>query len=292
MKKPQVLWVGILSLLCIFSCLNSSAKSEQITAPTLYVGGVGGGNYSTIQDALDNITAGGTVYVYPGTYHEHLLISIPVHLLGKDTNSTIIDGDTTGYVVILDAGNSTLSGFTITHSERKFPFAGVYVTSDYNTISDTVLTDNFYGMQLGYGSNHNLISNNSVYRNGRCGVYFNHASQNRLIGNIVSDHPVNGFGLYEFSNTNSIMNNTFSGNRDTGVNIRESYDNFVVNNTFLADTVGLHTPAPEYHTIARGNMFSGTARAVDEERDAFVFTVVVFDILVFFVFLVFRKLTR
>jgi nitrous oxidase accessory protein len=289
MKKTNTLGVGILAFFCIFSFIFSGANGEDITSSTIYVGGNGPGNYTGIQDALDNITAGGTVYVFPGMYHEHIIITTPVHLIGDNKNNTIIDGDNEEYVIILDAGISTLSGFTITNSQKKFPFAGIYVNSDYNTISNNILTDNFYGMQLGYAIGYNLIINNTIFHNVRCGIYFNHASNNRLIGNVVFDHPVNGFGLYEFSNNNSIINNTFSENRYTGVNIRESYNNQVIGNTFIQDQVGLHKPSPEYHSVVRDNIFTHNIVSLEEERDAVVFTVVIFDILVFFVFLVFRK---
>ena len=292
MNKTSIFSVGILTFLCVFSFIFSPVHGKEIATPTVYVGGSGPGNYTRIQDALGNLTAGTTVYVFPGTYHEHLIINIPVHLIGDNTDSTIIDGDNKNYVVILKAGNSTLSGFTIIQSEEKFPFAGIYVVSNHNTISDNILTDNFYGMQLGYTASHNLIANNTIYHNGRCGIYFNHASYNNLIGNIVSDHPVNGFGLFEFSNNNNIMNNTFSENRYAGVNIRESYDCKVINNTFIQNQVGLHEPFPEYHTIIQDNMFTNNVISLEEERDAFVLTIVMFDILVFFVFLIFRKLSK
>ena len=292
MNRTNILRIGILTFLCFFSFIFSPASGEEITTQTVYVGGNGPGNYTRIQGALDNITAGATVYVFPGTYHEHLIITTPVHLIGDNTDSTIIDGDNENYVVSLEAGNSTLSGFTIIQSEKKFPFAGIYVVSNHNTISDNILTDNFYGMQLGYTASYNLITNNTIYHNGRCGIYFNHASYNNLIGNIVSDHPVNGFGLFEFSNNNSIMNNTFSENRYAGVNIRESYDCKVINNTFIQNQVGLHEPSPEYHSIIQDNLFTNNVISLEEERDTFVLTVVMFDILVFFVFLIFRKLSK
>jgi len=291
MIKTNILKLVILIFLCVFSFSLSPVSSDKINTTTVYVGGSNPGNYTRIQDALDNITANGTVYVFPGTYHEHLIVTTPVHLISDNKDSTIIDGGNENYVVILKAGGSTLSGFTIIRSENKFPFAGIYVVSNYNTISDNILTDNFYGMQLGYAASYNLIANNTIFNNGRCGIYFNHASYNRLEGNVVSNHPVNGFGLYEFSNNNSIMNNTFSENRYTGVNIRESYDCKVINNTFIQNQVGLHEPSPEYHTIVRNNMYTDNVISVEEERDAFVFTIVMFDILVFFVFLIFRKLS-
>ena len=284
--------IGILSFLCIFSFLLSPTTSGDITTQSLYVGGSGSGNFTRIQNALDNVTPSGTVYVFPGIYYENLRISKPIHLLGDDKESTVIDGDNEAYVIILEGGNITLSGFTIMHSKEKFPFAGIYVASNHNTISNNILTDNFYGMQLGFSTSYNLIVNNTIYHNGRCGIYFNHASYNRLIGNVVFDHPVNGFGLYEFSNNNSIINNTFSYNRETGVNIRESFDNQVVNNLFIHDHIGFHKPSPEYHTVGQDNLFTDNVVSLEEERDAFVLTVVIFDISVFFVFLVFRKLLK
>jgi parallel beta-helix repeat protein len=292
MKKTTLFVVVIVIFFCFFSFLLLPATGEDITTQTLYVGGSEPGNFTQIQDALDNVTLGGTVYVFPGTYHENLRITTPVHLISDTKNSTIIDGDNHDYVVTLAAGDSTLSGFTIIHSETKFPFAGIYVVSKHNTISNNILTENFYGMQLGYSASNNLIVNNMIHHNGRCGVYFNHASHNRLIGNVVFDNPVNGFGLFEFSNNNSIMNNTFSDNGDTGVNIRESYDNQVRNNTFVQGHVALHKPSPEYHTVAQDNLFTDNVVSTEEERDAFVVTVLIFDISVFFVFLVFRRLSR
>ncbi len=255
MKKTRTLGVGILAFFCIFSFFFSSGTCEEITKPTLYVGGSGPGNYTLIQAALDNVTAGGTVYVFPGTYHEHIVITTPVHLIGENKDSTIIDGDNEEYVVILDAGNSTLSGFMITHSGRTFPEAGVYVKSNSNTISENILTGNFYGMRLESTKN-NTITSNVIIHNLRCGIYFSKASDNTLTGNIVSNHSFNGFGLYEFSNNNTLLENILSQNNFSAINIRDSMGNQVVDNRILEDRIGLHIPPPEYNTIVHGNVFS------------------------------------
>ena len=291
MKKIRVFEVVAFLFLLYSSVVLSSVVSEEPVPSILFVGGTGLGNYSSIQEAINNSTPGGVVFVYTGTYHENLKIEKSLHLIGQNKNTTIINGDENKFVVMLLADNITLSGFTITNSEKKFPFAGILVHSNENTISDTILTDNYYGMQLGYSAHGNRILNNTIFHNRQCGIYFNHASDNILMGNTVFDHNVNGFGLYEFSNNNTIIDNVFSQNRNTGVNIRESYYNQVRNNTFLNNILGLHKPSPEYQTIAEDNSFSENTQLLEEERDAFVFTVVIFNILVFFVFLFLRKIS-
>jgi parallel beta-helix repeat protein len=109
------------------------------------------------------------------------------------------------------------------------------------------------------------------------------------MGNIVEDHPVNGFGLYEFSNNNTLMNNTLLENGFTGVNIRESYNNHVVGNSFIRNHVGLHMPAPEYHTSECGNVFSDNGVSFEEERDTIAPTIVVYSVLVLFGFFILKK---
>ena len=59
---------------------------------TLYVGGSGPGNYTKIQDAIDNASDGDLIYIYSGTYYESLSLRKSLTLQGQDANTTIIDG--------------------------------------------------------------------------------------------------------------------------------------------------------------------------------------------------------
>jgi parallel beta-helix repeat protein len=288
MKKTRTLSIGILAFFYIFSFFFSNGTCEEITKPTLYVGGSELGNYTRIQDALNNITAGGTVYVFPGTYHEHVVVTTPVHLIGDTKGSTIIDGDNEEYVVILDAGDSTLSGFSITHSGRTFPKAGVYVRSNSNTISGNILTGNFYGIRLESAKN-NTITSNEIMHNLRCGIYFSRSSDNTLTGNIVSNHSFNGFGLYEFSNNNTFLENILSQNNFSGINIRDSMGNHVVDNRIFGDRIGLHIPPPEYNTVVHGNIFSENRIDLEEERDPLIMIGSGYGVFIIIVFLVLKK---
>jgi len=61
---------------------------------TLYVGGAGPGNYSKIQDAINNASDGDTVFVCDDSspYQENLLVNTSVYLLGENRDTTVIDG--------------------------------------------------------------------------------------------------------------------------------------------------------------------------------------------------------
>jgi len=62
-----------------------------INAP-LFVGGTGPLNYTSIQDAINDVSAEGYVMVYAGVYYENIIIDKNIILIGEDRNNTIIDG--------------------------------------------------------------------------------------------------------------------------------------------------------------------------------------------------------
>ncbi|MCJ7697962.1 MAG: hypothetical protein MUO73_06505, partial [Thermoplasmata archaeon] len=58
---------------------------------TLYVGGSGPGNYTTIQAAINNATNGDTIFVYNNTYNENIDTKLKkISLMGEERDITII----------------------------------------------------------------------------------------------------------------------------------------------------------------------------------------------------------
>jgi len=66
----------IIFLFLPFSSLNGSNAHPMYVnnGAILYVGGTGPGNYTSIQEAINDAENGDTIYVYHGTYHEDLYI--------------------------------------------------------------------------------------------------------------------------------------------------------------------------------------------------------------------------
>jgi hypothetical protein len=73
LSKTLVMGVIVMFICVGFTSISGIQINNQIIKSSgrgdiLYVGGSGEGNYSTIQDAVDNASDGDTVFVYNGTY--------------------------------------------------------------------------------------------------------------------------------------------------------------------------------------------------------------------------------
>jgi len=161
----------------------------------LYVGGDGPGNYTKIQDAIDDASDGDMIIVYNGIYHENIVIDKSISLIGKNKYNTIIDANYKGDVVKIMKDNVKISGFTIRNSEKNFEKAGVVIQN----------------------SNYAVVENNIIENNGDQGIRIFSSSYNTIKDNIISNNVYYGIWLWN-SKENIIVNNTFLNN---GLVIRE-----------------------------------------------------------------------
>jgi len=209
----KVLTVGIILLFIsasVVSGFDLISNPKPLSRGTwFYVGGSGPGNYTRIQDAIDNASDGDTIFVYSGTYFENVVINKDaISLMGEDRNTTIIDGGGTGDVVYISAYGENISGFTIQHSGgAQWVDAGIDVYTNWNNISGNIVKDNgLYGIQL-TGSSRNII-----------------------YGNLIHNNYDDGISILYSSNYNTILNNTVDDNLGDGISIKYSSDNLVSQN--------------------------------------------------------------
>jgi len=241
--------VTIVSFFILLSLVSATGKlitenMQTFDGDSLYVGGIGPGNYSTIQDAIDNASENNIIYVYSGTYYENIVIATTIDLVGEDRSTTIIDGDNEKDVVKINrADEVTISGFTIQNSgEFK---AGVYLYKSADcVISDNLIVDNPYGIYVyknaSNGFSHTTISDNIILRSSVFGVWLYKSSKNVISNNVISDGEVYGIGLC-FWSTDSIVNgNTISNNKIKGIVGRYVYNDEIFENIIEDNGYGIH----------------------------------------------------
>jgi len=216
-KKIALFTIFILILGAVIAPLTQSilVKESNVktsNGKTLYVGGSGLGNYSTIQDAINNASDGDSVFVFSGTYNERLYVNRSIDLIGENKYSTIIKGLGFDNVVRIVNSSVTVQNFYINNSGHFVPDSGILIYGEIHniTIQNNIITDNNIGICIGdqyfYKKIEHVTIESNLIKNNRYGVKL--------------------FICYN----NQISNNTFIGN---GIVIPEAYtrDNLIINNT-------------------------------------------------------------
>ena len=122
-RNSLVLTITILLIgICIIPISNGVEVKRKIGVlgnpfgNMLYVGGSGSGNYSTIQEAIDDAVSGDTVFVfdYSSPYQENIRINKQIFVIGENRDTTEISGISgQDHAVRISSKNSEINGFTI-----------------------------------------------------------------------------------------------------------------------------------------------------------------------------------
>ena len=225
------------------------------TGNTLYVGGNGPGNYTTIQSAIDAASNGNTIFVYIGIYHENIIIyKNGITLLGENKNSTIIDGNIFGDVVFISADWVNLSGFTIKNSGSDDYNAGISLSSfsSNNTITGNTIIYNNRGIWLS-GSSNNTITGNTITNNTWYGIMLWYSSNNNNItGNSITHNTYDGIYLYYGSGSNTVTGNTITNNSN-GIYLYYGSGNTVTGNSITHNNCGIVLYDSSNNNVVTGN---------------------------------------
>lgn len=253
----------VVGLICLFISTSVIHGTEHIaiercTLPidniggnVLYVGGTGPGNYSKIQDAVDNASDGDIIFVYSGTYYEHVNVDKSIRLVGEDKNTTIIDGGGSGNVIKIIKNHVEIMNFTVTNGAYGFwifssgniiikniirnNIDGIWLqSSGNNSIIGNIVSDSIYdGIVLYRSSNGNTIEGNKVQKSGYDGIILYSSSDNNTIkGNTAQNNTYYGIVL-DSSNSNTIIENTVQYNNYYGIILNSSNNNVIKHNNFI-----------------------------------------------------------
>jgi parallel beta-helix repeat protein len=257
-RRIVAVWlVLVLLFTCILIIDVSTVVITKVSGDTLYVGGSGLGNYSSIQSAITDAITGDTVYVYNGTYNENVIVNRTINLMGEDKEITFINGGGSGDVVRIVANWTNVTGFSIQGSGSTLPDAGMELNNVHNcNVSDNNLINNYKGIYL-LDSYDNDVYLNLATSNSYVGIHLENSNQNDIVNNyvlsnyggmmlsysdsnnIISNNASlqtdnNGIGL-SYSNGNTIAYNNASSNEGDGIILSWSDGNDIIENALISN---------------------------------------------------------
>ena len=187
--------------------------------------------YPSIQEAMNALSEGETLYVSWGTYHEHLVLNKSMSLIGENVQTTVIDGNNNGTVVLITADDSVVQGFTIRSGDT-----GIYLNhSDNSMILENRVVNNDDGIFTRYSHNC-TIHQNVVRNNTQRGILTTNSSGIIISKNHAIENFHKGIGLANCSNC-TVVENCVESNEAFGVSIETSENNTICHNSFISNGI-------------------------------------------------------
>jgi parallel beta-helix repeat protein len=265
--KRNWLAVGITLLFIGIAIIPSTGQqTEKSSLPmsrgnTLYVGGSGPGNYTRIQDAIDNASDGDTVFVYDDSspYVENVKVDTSISLIGEDKNTTIINGTAKGDGVNITADYVTIIGFRIQDCRNG---SGISISSNNSRIMDNILSDNVIGIMCLAGISLEGTRDNTITAN----IIISHTVGIALIGavnNTITRNSISKteYGIWVDKAVNSNISLNIICENDAGVFIRTSYNTLIYRNNFSFNGNGVFTWLTSADKILQNNFIGNTVNA-------------------------------
>jgi parallel beta-helix repeat protein len=248
--EKRILIIGLVFLLLFLSVvpipignelkISDIKEQSSIRGNTLYVGGTGPHNYTKIQDAIDNVSDGDTVFVYTGIYYENITVDKSIDLIGEDKQSTIINGKNNKVPVLIFSSYTLLSNFCIKKSKQSGFGQGIYIGDidegkwfENITISNCIITQNGKGIFAKNISNI-TIKNCDIYENLASSINFNFASKNIHIFNCT----IRNNGI-ETSSTDKQTNFDKIGGIFFQTYSMGEIENVTINHSCIYDNIGV-----------------------------------------------------
>jgi nitrous oxidase accessory protein len=196
----------------------------------------------SIGSAIARAQEGDTVLVQgPATFHEHVVITKSIHLLG--TNSPVLDGRGSGTPLIIAQSNVTVSGFVVRNSGRDLAAfdCDILINAPHADVHDCRVESDAFGIYL-HGVGDCVVERNEIFgskdvpsaQRGN-GIHLWKTRGNRIVGNLIHDKRD---GIYLSYADNTLIAGNQVWDTRFGIHYMYSHQNKLLTNSLTRNAVG------------------------------------------------------
>ena len=211
-----------------------------------------GGDYTSIQQAIDAAPAGTEISVYPGIYREGLTIMKEIHLVGIGELSQVILETADKNVIYFNAQQGSVKNLALKLAsggirrqavsivKGRLHIEGCDITSSSGPIigvrdgANPIIHNNIIhdGSRSGiyvYKNGRGLIEGNRIYGNALSGITIRTGGDPIVKNNVIRDGRQSGIYVYE-NGRGTIEGNQIYNNSNPGIHIRTNGNPMIKNN--------------------------------------------------------------
>ena len=236
---------------------------------TLYVGGTGEGNFTKIQDAIDNASDEDTILIYNKTYYERINVNKKLTirgLLSEDDDKPTIDGQKRGAIVNIQSNNCHIENIVVKNAGQNFSptRAGFIISAKYSYIINCNISGfcytGIYIMPENKADDSRIVSN-AIDGNMIQGIYMPYHPMGGSDRIFISGNSIYGVGysIYLWAGRDNTINENKIWSNSYGILIRVGGDTDIIENNITDnDQYGISIEITDYnnyyHNIERNNI--------------------------------------
>jgi parallel beta-helix repeat protein len=176
---------------------------------------------------------------------------VQLTIKGANKATTIIDAQYAGSAITLQAGTTTITGFTITNGGRYYGITSSEFGS--HNITDNIIQNNVDGIYISL-SDSNIISDNTFFNNSMHGINLSNSVGTQIKGNTISE---SAYGI-SLSNANSTtVTRNIVSETSYGIFTTLSAQNIITYNHAKSNSCGIQTAYSDHLTINHNTVSGG-----------------------------------
>jgi parallel beta-helix repeat protein len=211
----------------------------------------GGGDFTTIADAINSAPADMTIEIMPGTYREALTVTSRVYLIGQGSPGDVVVQADAASVIEWTAEGGRIKNLTLRQTGTDYP-ALFFKGNGWAEVTGNVLTSASFATLVVAGTSDPIVIENRIVDGNGVGLYVGDNATGTYQGNTISGNGTGGVLTKDGGNP-AVIANIITANAYGGIVIAKGGQGTFTDNDLTGNDDGAFTLMDGAGEIVRSN---------------------------------------